>query len=48
MSKEPERLLSNSGVHPRGGGSASLSRPNLMNTDFVDTISEVLCDLPCS
>lgn len=33
MSKESERLLSNSGVHPRGGGGgpAALSKPNLMN-----------------
>jgi len=44
------RLLSNSRVHPRGGkgGAATLSKPNLMNTDFVDMISEFLCDLPCS
>jgi hypothetical protein len=44
MSKESERLLPNSGVYPRGGV-AALSKPDLMNTDFVDTISEVLCDL---
>jgi hypothetical protein len=45
LSKESERLLPNSGVYPREGV-AALSKPNLMNTDFVGTISEVLCDLP--